>query len=66
MKSFLAACASMCALAFAVPAMGMPTDAQPAGGSPGCQPAPPSAPWALTLCNPGGHSRGVGTGGGRL
>ena len=67
MKSFLAACASMCALAFAVPAMGMPSDAQPAGGTPGCQPAAlASAPWTLTFCNPGGHSRGLGAGGGQF
>jgi hypothetical protein len=66
MKSFLAACASMCALAFAVPANGMPADAQRVGESPGCQPAPVSAPWALTFCNPGGHARGLGAGGGRF
>lgn len=66
MKSFLAVCGSMCALAFAVPAMGMPADAQPVAGVPGCQPAPASAPWAITFCNPGGHSRGVGTGAGKL
>jgi hypothetical protein len=66
MKSFLAACASICALAFAVPAMGMPADTQPTGGTPGCQPASASAPWALTFCNPGGHSRGVGAGVGRF
>jgi hypothetical protein len=66
MKSFLAACGSMCALAFAVPAMGMPADSQPVGAAPGCQPAPASAPWAITFCNPGGHSRGVGAGGGKL
>jgi hypothetical protein len=66
MKSFLAACGAMCALAFAVPAMGMPADSQPAGAAPGCQPAPASAPWAITFCNPGGRSRGVGAGGGRL
>jgi hypothetical protein len=66
MKSFLAACASMCALAFADPAMGMPADAQPVGGSAGCQPASASAPWAITFCNPVGHARGVGAGRGRL
>ena len=66
MKSFLAACASLCALAFAVPAMGMPADAHPTGGTPGCQPAGASTPGALTFCNPGGRSRGVGAGGGVL
>ena len=66
MKSFLAACGSLCVLAFAVPAQGMPTDTQPVAGTPGCQPAPASAPWAITFCNPGGRSRGVGTGGGKL
>jgi len=66
MKSFLAAGASMCALALAVPAMGMPTDSQPVGGAPGCQPASASAPGAITFCNPGGRSRGIGTGAGKL
>ena len=32
-----------------------------------CQPAAlASAPWTLTYCNPGGHSRGLGAGAGQF
>ncbi len=69
MKPLLAACGSVCALAvlaFSGTAQAMPTDTQPVRHVAPCQPAPASAPWAITLCNPLGHSRGVGTGGGKL
>jgi len=62
-------CGSVCALAvlaFSGTAQAMPTDTQPVRHVAPCQPAPASAPWAITLCNPLGHSRGVGTGGGKL